>query len=180
MSKGNPLKPDPKSRKVLKDLSEKGILRREKVGIRNIMHAGTGVLEPVGYSHYWFRGSSERLPSFHPNAPRVAAWMDYNKQRAEITATYGHKDWSSSAYDLSSIFPANSLADMLLQQPGMRSGSDMAAKVSCNGDAILVIDAQMYWTFSNSKADAEEIELFDAMLSTPRQILMPRKNHTRS
>jgi hypothetical protein len=87
MSKGNRLKPDPKSRKVLKDLSEKGVLRREKVGIRNIMHAGTGVLEPVGYSHYWFRDSSERLPNFHPNAPRVTAWVDYNKQRAEITAT---------------------------------------------------------------------------------------------
>ena len=49
--------------------------------------------------------------------------------------------------------------------------------MSCYGDAILVTDNRMHWTFSNSKASAEEIELFDAMLSTPREILTPWKGH---
>ncbi|MBM6583846.1 hypothetical protein ILT44_26965 [Microvirga sp. BT689] len=171
MSKSNRLKPDPTSRNVLKELSQKGILSREKVGIRNIMRAETRAFEPVGYSHYWFRDAWERLPNFHPNAPQVTAWVDYNEQRAEITATYGDQGWYGTPYDLSSIFPANELADKLLRQPSTKPGRGMNVGVSCYGDAVLVTDIRMHWIFSNWKADAEEIELFDAMLSTPRQIL---------
>jgi hypothetical protein len=56
-------------------------------------------------------------------APRVTAWVDYKKQRAEITATADVNDRYGTAYDLSSIFPANLLAGMLLRQPGLRSGT---------------------------------------------------------
>jgi hypothetical protein len=48
--------------------------------------------------------------------------------------------------------------------------------VPCYEDAILVTNIRMHWVFSKSKADAEEIELFDAMLSTPRELLKPWKN----
>ena len=54
--------------------------------------------------------------------------------------------------------------------------SDAAGRVPCYGDAILVTNIRMHWVFSKSKADAEEIELFDAMLSTPRELLKPWKN----
>jgi hypothetical protein len=171
MATSNRLKPDPKSRKALKDLCQRGILRREEVGIRNIIRAETGEIEPVGFSHYWFHDTWERLPNFHPNVPRQTAWVSYNQQRAEITVTCGNKEWYGTPYDLSAIFPVNTLADRLLRQPDTSRISSLDPGVSCYGSAILVTDNKFHYTFSNWKADAEDIELFDAMLSTPREVL---------
>jgi hypothetical protein len=176
MAQSNRLNPDPKSRSTLKQLSQKGILQRVKTGIRNIIRAGTGELEPAGFSHHYFRNGWEPLPNFHPNAPRLTAWVGYNAGRAEITATYGTEGWQNTPYDLSSIFAANVLATELLRQLGTKCGSGVDLGISCYGDAILVTDIRMHWVFSRWKAEADEIEMFDAMLSTPRQILKPWKN----
>jgi hypothetical protein len=178
MVTSNRLKPDPKSRKVLKELSQKRVLHRDKTGIRNIIRAESGKLEPVGLNHHYFNAGWERLPNFHPNAPRLTGWVGYNKGRAEITATYGHKSdtrWYKTPYDLSSIFAPNVAATELLRQPCTKCGIGVGPDMICYGDAILVTDARMHWVFANRNVNAEEIEVFDAMLSTPREILRPWK-----
>jgi hypothetical protein len=172
MATSNRLKPDPKSRKALKELSQKNILRRERVGIRHIIRAATGELEPVGLSHYWFGKTWTCEPSFCRSAPRLTAWVSYSNQRAELTASYV-PDGYWTHHDLSSIPPANALSDKLLCQPDTKYMSPQYAGACCYGDAVLVTDNRMHWIFSNWKADAEDIEQFDAMLSTPREVLRP-------
>ena len=49
MATKNRLNPNPESRATLKQLEQRGILRREKVGIRNIIRAETDTVEPVGF-----------------------------------------------------------------------------------------------------------------------------------
>jgi hypothetical protein len=176
MAKSNRVKPNPASRSALADLNRRGILRREKVGIRNIVRASTGVVESVGLHHYGLYPPSERLPNFHPNAPRVSAWVTYDSGRAEITATPGHRSWAGTPYDLSSIFPLNRIAGELLHQSDTKCSAGIDPGMRFYGDAVLVTDSRMHWVFRNTQAEAEEIEVFDAMLSTPRQILTPWQN----
>jgi hypothetical protein len=102
--------------------------------------------------------------------------VTYDKGRAEITATPGHKTWEGTPYDLSSIFPMNMAAGELLRQPDTKCGSGIDPGMRFYGDAVLVTDIRMHWVFSNVRAEAEEIEVFDAMLSTPRQMLTPWQN----
>src|SRR3954454_14830765 len=98
--------PNPNNRPYLRDLEKDHILTREKVGIRNIIRAETGVVEPQGFNLNVYRaGPQHELPNFHPNAPRWGGWVSYNGGRADITVSPGHPGWVGTKYDLSSIFP---------------------------------------------------------------------------
>jgi hypothetical protein len=69
MAKSNRVKPNPASRSALADLNRRGILRREKVGIRNIVRASTGVVESVGLHHYEFYPPRSVCRTFTPTRP---------------------------------------------------------------------------------------------------------------
>jgi hypothetical protein len=171
MSKANCVKPNPANRSALAELEQKRVLHRERSGLRHIVRAGTQMVEPNGFSHYCFSAAHERLANFHPNAPQVSGWVAYNNGRAEMTATPGTLNWKGTPYDLSSVFPSNTLADDLFRQAGTKSGTGLQPGACFYGDAVLVTDARMHWIFRTWKAELEEIDTFDAMLSTPRSLI---------
>jgi hypothetical protein len=171
MSKSQQLTIDPVSRSILKRLEQRWLLRRKKVGIRNIIRAASGSVECYGLNLHATCLFHERLANFHPNAPRMSAWVAYQDGRAELTATHGHSAWVNTLYDLSSIFPVNAMATDLMYDPATKSSGYLPPNLTFYGDAELITDSRMHWFFINWKAEAEDILSFNEMLTTPRTVL---------
>jgi len=178
MATKNRLNPNPESRATLKQLEQRGILRREKVGIRNIIRAATDTVEQVGFDLSELHGDYWRdptLPNFCPGAVIVSAWVGYNNGRASIAATQGREGWQGHVLDVSTHFPENRLATALLRQDCTK-GSYFNKKLPMHGDAVLVTDVRAHWIFQPSCriATAEDLEVFDGMLVSPRDLIASR------
>lgn len=178
MATKNRLNPNPESRATLRQLEERGILQREKVGIRNIIRAATDTVEQVGFNLADLYGAVWRepaLPNFCPAAVLVSGWVGYNNGRAHITATQGRDGWHGHVLDVSSHFGVNKIATDLLRQDCTK-GACFNKTVPFYGDAVLVTDIRAHWIFRTSSPDvtAEDVELFNDMLVSPRDLLRAR------
>jgi len=168
------LNPSPNSRATLIELQGKNVLTREVVGLRHLIRASTNTVEYVGFDLpdlYGFHYNCD-LPNFHPSVPRVQGRVTYNESRAEIIATTGRAGYQGDRLDVSAYFPINQIATDLLLQPCTKNAC-FSRSVPMYGDAILVTDKRMHWVLRpwQVKASDEEIELFDLMLKTPRDLI---------
>jgi hypothetical protein len=166
------LNPNPASRPTLKDLKGAGILDREKIGLRNIIRAATGAVEPCGYAiecMYDFTQREPTLNNFRQHSLRVGGLVGYSGGRAEIYATTNFSCSCGSSRDLSRHYPVNTLATDILKQPCTR-GAWFDPGIPMYGDAVLITDKRMHWTFSKEKAPEDAILEFDALLTTPRML----------
>jgi hypothetical protein len=170
MTKKSRLNPNKASRPTLKELEEKRILVREKAGLRYIIRAD-GAVDDAGYSTgYEYDGYN--LPNFYPGAERTwGTVVKYQDQRAELTATVGRKLWAGHILDIGTHFPVNHLATQLLAQSRVDNGSKADDGPTVYGDAVLVTDMRMHWLFRPYNVTLEDLETFDAMLSTPRDLI---------
>ncbi len=164
------LNPNPASRPTLKSLQDGGILHREMIGLRNIIRAATGAVEPCGYnieSISEFVRREPTLKNFRQNGRPVEGLVSYSGGRAEIRATTVYPGTVSAMFDLSQHYPINTLATDILKQPcTKRAWFDPG--IPMYGDAVLITDKRMHWTFTKYKAPEDEILEFDALLTTPR------------
>jgi hypothetical protein len=173
------LNPNPASQPTLKSLHDGGILHREMIGLRNIIRATSGAVEPFGYDIgcvYDFIHKEASLSNFRKHARRAHGLVGYNGGRAEILAMTNYRDWHEVRDVLSADFPVNSLATSLLQQPCTKRAR-FDPKIPMYGDAVLITDRRYHWVFSKNQATEDEILAFDALLTTPRT-LHKRWNHT--
>ena len=84
------LNPNKQSRASLQLLEDKGVLHRQKVGLRHIIKANETV-EYVGYN-LGFDWSNRDIPNFYPGVDQTyGTVVQYNNARAELTAFFtGH------------------------------------------------------------------------------------------
>jgi hypothetical protein len=166
------LNPNPTSRPTLKTLQDSRILGREKIGLRNIIRATTGVVEPFGYDIDGVRNFIQNEPSlsnFRHNARELRALVGYDGARAEMLATTSYSSLHGAADDVSSHFPVNSVATGILKQPCTKQcWFDPAIPIY--GDAVLISDKRFHWVLPKGKTSDVEFADLDAMLTTPRLI----------
>jgi hypothetical protein len=99
MLKKNRLNPNAESRATLLELDTKGILHRERVGLRNVIRAATSTVELIGFDLDALHGPVWRnpaLPNFAPGALTVSGWVGYNNGRARITAHKGMQPFKAT------------------------------------------------------------------------------------
>lgn len=167
------LNPNPLSRPTLKSLQEAGILRREKIGLRNIIRAGTGAVEPFGFNIggiYDFIRDEPSLSNFRTHSRReVRGLVGYGGGRAEICATSIYPAPRGFTAGLSTHSPINRLATSILKQPCTKQ-TFFDPKIPMYGDAVLITDKRFHWVFSRNQVSDTEIMEFDALLTTPRTL----------
>jgi hypothetical protein len=164
------LNPNKQSRASLKLLEDKGILHRQKVGLRHIIQTD-GTVQHVGYDlgSNWY---SSNLPNYYPGVSQTyGTVVQYNNARAELTATLGRKGWEGHILDVGTHFPPNPLATQLWTDQ-LQSASLPYSDSVIYGDAVLVTDNRMHWTLRPRNASVEDLEIFDEMLSTPRDLIV--------
>jgi hypothetical protein len=165
MTKKSRLNPNKESRSSLKELERKGLLVRRKVGIRHLLRPD-GTVEELGHD-IGFPWNNSHMPNFYPGVARAdRVVVNFKGARAELTATLGRTGYEGHVLDVSTHFPANELATCLLATANSWSWQDAVAY----GEAVLVTDNRMHWEFRPYHASTEDVEIFDAMLSTPRRM----------
>lgn len=172
MAKKSRLNPNPASRPTLRDLQQGGILRREMNGLRNIIRATTGAIDPFGHDVkgiHDFIQTEPSLNNFRHNTWRVKAFVGYNGGRAEIIATTECPVYYESSNCLNRQFPVNGKAMRLLGQPCTR-GHEFDPNRLISGDAILITDRRLHWVLGQRQASDDEIIDLDAQLTTPRRL----------
>ena len=175
MPTANRMNRKPESRATLLELERKGVLRRERIGIRNIIHASTGGVQRVGFDINELHGSLWRNPqllNFCPAAQFATGWVGYGGARAFLSATQGRAEWEGHPLDLSSHFPVNALATELLNQPCTKNAS-FSDKVPILGDAVLTTDHRQHWILRPYRREYSEDELsfFASMIATPHDLM---------
>ncbi len=77
MSKINRINPNREHRETLKHLEAKGILHREKVGIRHVIRATTNTVDRVGFNLSDLYGPvwAPSFPNFYPGTVFVSGWV---------------------------------------------------------------------------------------------------------
>jgi hypothetical protein len=116
MTKTNRMNRSPTSRATLRELERKGVLRRQRVGIRNIIRADGGEVETIGFDVNELHGSNWKNPALanFTAAWPSEAWVGYNGGRARLIAT---QPYSLTPTEKLMGFPVNEVAAALLKQP---------------------------------------------------------------
>ena len=96
--------------------------------------------------------------------------VKFKDQRAQLTATVGREHWAGHILDIATHFPVNHLATELLAQSRVDNGLKAHDGTTVYGDAVLVADFRMHWVFRPYNVSLQDLEDFDAMLSTPRDL----------
>ncbi len=172
MANKNRLNPNRKSRPTLKSLQEKGIVHRSMIGLRNIIRAAAGVVEPFGYnigSLYDFTRNEPSLSNFRSGAYRASGLVGYNGGRAEIYATTSDPYTRMVAVDLSVSFAMNQLATDLLKQPCTKR-TDFHPNTQVFGDAVLITDRRYHWVLLKGTSSDDDFMALDVLLTTPRVV----------
>jgi hypothetical protein len=140
------------------------------IGLRNIIRAATGVVDPFGYNIgclYDFIQNEPSLSNFRSGARRVSGLVGYNGGRAEIHATTCYRHAHMAAGDVSASFAMNRVATDILKQPcTKRTEFDPAIPVF--GDAVLITDRRYHWFLPKGHTTDDDFTALDALLTTPR------------
>jgi hypothetical protein len=171
MTSKSRLNPNKGSRQALKQLEDKGILSRQKVGLRHIIKADSTV-HFVGHD-IGFEWHNREIPNFYPGVERSHDVVLYNNQRAELTTTLGRPEWEGHLLDVATHFPANLLATQLMNAARAANGHLSSDTRIAYGDAVLVTDNRMHWILrsNQNQTSIEDVEMFNDTLSTPRHLL---------
>jgi hypothetical protein len=111
------------------------------------------------------------MPNFYPGVDQTrGAVVQYNGERAELTATLGLRGWEGHLLDVGTHFPPNPLATQLL---AARYGTGYRPPnlPIVYGDAVLVTDNRMHWFFRPYNMSIEDVERTNDALSTPRDLI---------
>jgi hypothetical protein len=164
-------RPSKTSRATLRELAAKGVLTSSMVGLRNIIRADTGKVEEQGFDLWELNRTQEQPANFFGGLAQCHAWIGYSGGRAHLTATTGSNYWGCTIPHFSTKFAVNQLAGQLIQQSDVRGAVSIPDDGMLYGDAVLVTDVRRHWTLYCRKAEADEIEFFNEMLSTPRTLI---------
>lgn len=171
MPKKNRLAPQPEHKRILSELKNHLVLDRESIGMRHIIQAQDGAIHCQGLELEYRWGPREGLDSMHPNAPKIEGWVSYEGGRAHLTAAVSHANaWSSTKYDLSSVFPENLKAAEIARAPGHKFRSLDPNKVRFYGNAILRADYRMHWVMRR-RGSSEDFLEFNEQLTTERTLV---------
>jgi hypothetical protein len=111
------------------------------------------------------------IPNFYPGVDRVhGCVVQYNGERAELTATLGRNGWRGHVLDIGTHFPPNPLATQLLAARPYGAWRPQDPP-TVYGDAVLVTDNRMHWLFRPYNVSIEDIVSFNDLLSTPRDLI---------
>jgi hypothetical protein len=113
MAKTSRLNPNKDSRSALKQLQQKCLLHRQKVGLRHVIKTD-GTVHYVGYDvgYDWY---NRHMPNFYPGLEQTyRSVVQYNGERVELTAALGRKGWEGHILDVGTHFEPNPLATQLL------------------------------------------------------------------
>lgn len=167
MTKSNRMNRSAESRATLRELERKGVLYRERIGLRHIIRANTGLVEAIGLNVDALHGSvhdDPALPHFKSVWPREA-WVDFDGGRARLMGAQAHP-WTdpSRLRDC----PANSVATALMKQSSTK-GSSFYADQEVLGDAVLVTDHREHCLLQPNcrNCTRDDLKFFGSMLSTP-------------
>ena len=99
------------------------------------------------------------------------AWVSYNGGRADLRGTQGIGYRQGDALDFSRRFPVTRLATDLLNQECTR-GACYDPELQVRGDAVLTTDyrADSFFSAQDGTVSAEDIEAFDSMLTSSREL----------
>jgi hypothetical protein len=142
------------------------------IGLRNIVRATTGAVDPFGHDIkgiYDFIQNEPSLSNFRQTIWRAKGFVGYNGGRAELFATTEYPDYYQSKNYLDKHFPVNGRATQLLGQPCTR-GHQFDPNRLVYGDAILITDRRLHWVLCQQQASDDEIIDLDAQLTTPRRL----------
>ena len=161
------LNPNPASRPVLKELTDKKILWRKKVGLRYILRTN-GMCEFSRFS-VGSHASNRDISHFRRYPYSSTYAVQHDGQRARLTAAVEREDWMYfQAAD--GELPVNPVAtDLLTQSEGHWGTASTGAKVVF-GDAVLVKDFRMHWLFASANLTPNQVINFNSQLSSPREI----------
>jgi hypothetical protein len=151
-------------------LQDKRLLTREKVGLRHIIKTD-GTVQYVGYD-IGFTWDNRELPNFYPGVQQTDCVVQYNNQRADLSATIGRMGWEGHVLDVGTHFPPNPLATKLLNP--VQASAVVASRPLpiVYGDAVLVTDNRMHWVFRPYHVSIEDVEAFNDTLLTPRDLII--------
>jgi len=169
MSRQSRLKPNKDSQSALKQLEKKGVLNRHKVGLRHVIKAD-GTVDYIGYN-IGYDWRNRHMPNFYPGADQThGAVVQYNGERAELTATLGRTGWEGHVLDVGTHFPPNPLATQLLATQ-YNTGYQPPNLPIVYGDAVLVTDNRMHWFFWPYNVSIDDVERTNDNLSTSRDLI---------
>jgi hypothetical protein len=140
------------------------------MGLRNIIRAATGVVEPFGYdtgSLYAFTRSEPSLSNFRSSGRWIEGLVGYNGGRAEIHATTSNPQAHMVAGDISVSFAINRRATDLLKQPCTKRTA-FNPDIPVYGDAILITDRRYHWILPKGTSSDDDFMALDVLLTTPR------------
>lgn len=169
----NSLNPHPENRPTLKSLQECGILNREMIGLRNIIRAAIGIVEPFGYSIegiYNLTRNEPSLSNFVSGSRRdVKGLVGHAGGRAEIHVTTSYQDTHMTTNDVSMCYPVNQLATDILKQPCTKQAY-FDPDIPAYGDAVLITDRRYHWVLPKGNSSDADFAAIDVLLTTPRTI----------
>ncbi|WP_139219005.1 hypothetical protein [Bosea sp. CRIB-10] len=171
MTKINRMNRSASSRATLRELERKNILCRERIGVRHVIRANTGLIEAIGLNVDALHGSVRDDPTFEHFKfvwPREA-WVEFNGGRARLTGVQAHS-WidPSRLRDV----PVNRGATELVRKSSTK-GNTFDADADVLGDAILVTDHREHCVLQPScrNCTPDDLSFFGSMLSTPNSLL---------
>ncbi len=171
MTKANRMNRSAESRATLRELERKGVIWRERIGIRNIIRASTGLIEPIGLNIDALHGSYRDDPTlihFRIRWPSEA-WVGFNGGRARLV---GVQPYSEAKLGPLSDSPVNTIATNLLRQESTK-GSSFYSDQEVRGDAVLLTDHREHCVLQPSSRNCtpDDLSFFGSMLSTPNSIV---------
>jgi hypothetical protein len=155
------------SRATLRELERKGVLWRDRIGVRHIIRASTGAIERIGLNvdelHGPYRGDPT-LSNFR-TVWQCEAWVGYNGGRARLIGT---QVYPCIPPERLADFPVNHAATELIRQASTK-GCTFYPTCEIVGDAVLVTDHREHCVLQPKRRDftADDLAFFGSMLATP-------------
>lgn len=161
-------KPNKNNRPLLQSVKSAGILRTEKIGIRNIVNAERQIVINHGLDVPNIDGKTVRPLNFHPYYPIRSNYVIHEGASAFLSATPGHIDCFGQPGDPSSLFAPNPLADELFKVSKPGNDTYVGSMGRIFGDAVLITDTRQHWVVCPRRLTAPtQADDLAASLTTP-------------
>ncbi len=143
------------------------------IGLRNIIRATTGVVEPFGHDLggiYAFMANEPSLSNFRLRGYRdVDGLVGFEGGRARIHVTTSYPHAYAKPGDVSTSYPVNKRAAEILCQPCTKR-TYFDPNIPVFGDAILITDRRYHWVLAKDNSSDDDFIALDALLTTPRAV----------
>jgi hypothetical protein len=147
------------------------------IGLRNIIRATTGVVEPFGHDLggiFTFMANEPSLSNFRMRGCRdIDGLVGYEGGRAKLHATTSYQHDYAKPGDVSTSYPVNNRATEILRQPCTKRAY-FDPNIPVFGDAVLITDRRYHWVLPKDNSSDDDFAALDALLTTPRTVCARR------